>query len=46
MTQLSDYQNYGSDLLDVSQRAALEAVAPHLQNLEAQNAQPAAPKSP
>jgi hypothetical protein len=32
-----DVQDYGNDLLDVTQRAALHAVAPHLQNLEAQN---------
>jgi hypothetical protein len=31
--------NYGSDLIDVTQRAALHAVAPHLQNLEQQNAE-------
>ena len=34
-----DVQNYGSELLDVSQRAALHAIAPHLQNLEQQNAE-------
>jgi hypothetical protein len=34
-----DEQNYGRELLDVSQRAALHAVAPHLQNLEQQNAE-------
>jgi hypothetical protein len=35
----NDVQNYGHDLLDVSQRAALHAVAPHLQHLEQQNAE-------
>jgi hypothetical protein len=34
-----DEQNYGRELLDVSQRAALHAVVPHLQNLEQQNAE-------
>jgi hypothetical protein len=34
----NDVDNYGHDLLDVSQRAALHAVAPHLQNLQQQNA--------
>jgi hypothetical protein len=34
-----DVQNYGSDLLDVTQRAALDAVTPALQHLEQQNAQ-------
>ena len=34
-----DEQNYGKELLDVTQRAALHAVAPHLQSLEAQNAE-------
>jgi hypothetical protein len=33
-----DVQNYGNELLDVTQRAALHVVAPHLQHLEAQNA--------
>jgi hypothetical protein len=33
-----DVQNYGSDLLDVTQRAALHVVAPHLQALENSNA--------
>jgi hypothetical protein len=33
-----DVQDYGTDLIDVTQRAALHAVAPHLQNLEQQNA--------
>jgi hypothetical protein len=34
-----DKNNYGTDLIDVTQRAALHAVAPHLQNLEQQNAE-------
>jgi hypothetical protein len=34
-----DVSNYGGDLINFSQRAALEAVVPHLQNLEQQNAQ-------
>jgi hypothetical protein len=34
-----DLQNYGSDLIDVTQRAALQAVAPHLQRLEGENAE-------
>src|SRR5262245_1295507 len=34
-----DVYNYGGDMLDMSQRAALHAVAPHLQNLEHQNAE-------
>jgi hypothetical protein len=34
-----DVENYGPELIDVTQRAALQAVAPHLQNLESQNAQ-------
>jgi hypothetical protein len=33
----TDLDNYGPDLIDVSQRAAMNAVAPHLQNLEQQN---------
>ena len=33
-----DYQDYGGDLVNFSQRAALHAVAPHLQNLEQENA--------
>ena len=33
-----DEQNYGRDLLDVSQRAALHAVAPELQEIRNQNA--------
>jgi hypothetical protein len=33
-----DEDNYGRDLLDVTQRAALQVMAPHLQALEAQNA--------
>jgi hypothetical protein len=32
-----DVQNYGNDLLDVAQRSALHAVAPHLMSLEQQN---------
>jgi hypothetical protein len=32
-----DVQDYGSDLVDFAQRAAVHAVAPHLQNLEQQN---------
>jgi hypothetical protein len=32
-----DEQNYGRDLLDVTQRAAMHAVVPHLQHLEQQN---------
>jgi hypothetical protein len=32
-----DEQNYGRELLDVAQRAALHVVEPKLQNLEAQN---------
>lgn len=35
----ADVQNYGSDLLDVTQRAAMQAVAPQLRNLEQQNAE-------
>lgn len=34
-----DVQNYGNELIDVTQRAALHAVAPHLQALESQNAE-------
>jgi hypothetical protein len=34
----ADVDNYGPELLDVSQRAALHAVAPHLQALNQQNA--------
>src|SRR4051794_8833899 len=34
----NDVQNYGSELLDVAQRSALHAVAPHLQQLEQSNA--------
>jgi hypothetical protein len=33
-----DEQNYGRELLDVTQRAALHVVAPHLQEMERQNA--------
>jgi hypothetical protein len=35
----SDIENYGSDLADFSSRAAMDAVAPHLQHLQAQNDQ-------
>jgi hypothetical protein len=35
----ADVQNYGSELLEVSQRAALHAIAPHLMSLEQQNAE-------
>jgi hypothetical protein len=34
----NDVANYGNELLDMSQRAAMHAVAPILQNLEQQNA--------
>jgi hypothetical protein len=34
-----DVQNYGSELIDVTQRAALHAIAPHLMSLEQQNAE-------
>lgn len=34
-----DVQNYGSELLDVSQRAALHALAPELQEIRQQNAE-------
>lgn len=34
-----DVNNYGSELLDVSQRAALHAVAPELQEIRNQNAE-------
>jgi hypothetical protein len=34
----NDVDSYGHDLLDVSQRAAMQAVAPHLQTLAQQNA--------
>jgi hypothetical protein len=33
-----DVDDYGRELLDVSQRAAMQAIAPHLQNLQQQNA--------
>jgi hypothetical protein len=33
-----DYQNYGSDLINFAQRAAAQALSPHLQSLEQQNA--------
>jgi hypothetical protein len=32
-----DVRDYGTDLVDFAQRAAWHSVAPHLQNLEAQN---------
>jgi hypothetical protein len=34
-----DVNQYGNDLIDLTQRSALHAVAPHLQALEQQNAQ-------
>jgi hypothetical protein len=34
-----DVQNYGGELIDLTRRAALDAVVPHLQTLEAQNAE-------
>jgi hypothetical protein len=34
----NDYDNYGGELLDVTQRAALQAVSPYIQNLQQQNA--------
>jgi hypothetical protein len=34
----ADIDQYGSDLADFSMRAAAQAVAPHLQNLQSQNA--------
>src|SRR5262245_9875232 len=33
----TDVQNYGSELIDVSQRAALHAVGPQLQRLQEDN---------
>ena len=33
-----DYQKYGPDVVDLTQRAALDAVSPHLAHLEQQNA--------
>ena len=33
----NDVENYDPELVDFAQRAAVQAVAPHLQNLEAQN---------
>jgi hypothetical protein len=33
----NDYENYGSELIDLTQRAAAQVVAPHLQSLEQQN---------
>ena len=35
----SDIDNYGPELIDVTQRAALQAVTPHIQQLNQQNAQ-------
>jgi hypothetical protein len=35
----NDVYNYGSDLIDFTQRAAAQAVAPHLQALDQQNAE-------
>jgi hypothetical protein len=35
----ADVENYGSDLVDFAQRAAAHAMAPHLQNLNAENAE-------
>ena len=35
----TDIENYGSELIDVTQRAALQAVAPHIQQVEQQNAE-------
>src|SRR5262249_40846569 len=35
----ADVDNYGSDLVDFAQRAAAHAMAPHLQNLNAENAE-------
>jgi hypothetical protein len=34
----NDVYNYGNDFIDVSQRAALHAIAPHLQQLQNDNA--------
>jgi hypothetical protein len=34
-----DVENYGGELIDFTQRAAVQAVAPHLQYLEHQNAE-------
>lgn len=34
-----DVNNYGSDLVDFAQRAAVHAVVPHLQSIEQQNAE-------
>jgi hypothetical protein len=34
-----DVQNYGTDLLDFTQRAAIQAVSPHLQYLQGENEQ-------
>jgi hypothetical protein len=35
----ADVDNYGTDLVDFAQRAAAHAIAPHLQNLNAENAE-------
>jgi hypothetical protein len=32
-----DYDNYGNELVDFAQRSALQTIAPHLENLQAQN---------
>jgi hypothetical protein len=34
-----DVQNYGTELIDLTQRAAVQALTPHLQNLSQQNAE-------
>lgn len=34
-----DVQNYGTDLVDFTQRAAAQAITPHLQQIERQNAE-------
>jgi hypothetical protein len=34
-----DVQDYGTELIDLTQRSALHAIAPHLANLEQQNAE-------
>src|SRR5262245_38917979 len=35
----ADIDNYGSDLVDFAQRAAAHAMAPHLESLNAENAE-------
>jgi hypothetical protein len=35
----NDVYNYSTDLIDFTQRAAAQYVAPHLQNFEQQNAE-------